>query len=82
MDTKLALIGIVVEDTGSVTRINDILHEYGHLVIGRMGLPCRERGVHMISVVLDASGDQISSLAGKLGMVSGVSVKTMVTKNG
>lgn len=82
MEKRLALIGIVVEDTESAEAINRILHEYGDSVIGRMGLPYRDRGVSIISVALDAPNGVISSLSGKLGMLPGVSVKTVYQKAG
>ena len=71
MDNRVALIGIMVET------MNRILHEYGQYIIGRMGLPYRERGLSIISIVLDAPMNQISSLSGKLGMLDGISTKTI-----
>lgn len=81
METRIALIGIIVEDNSVTERLNTILHEYREFVIGRMGLPYREKDVCIISVVIDASNDVISSLSGKLGMLKGISVKTMYSKN-
>lgn len=80
METRVALIGIIVEDLGAVERINSLLHEFNQYVIGRMGLPYREKEISIISVVVNAEADVISSLAGKLGMVRGVSVKTIYSK--
>ena len=80
MKTRIALIGIIVENTQSVEKLNQLLHAYGNYIIGRMGIPYRERGVSIISVVLDAPGDATSSLSGKLGMLSGVSAKTLTAK--
>lgn len=80
MEKRIALIGIIVEDTSSTAVLNDILHEYGGDIVARMGVPYRERGVCIISVAVDAPADRISSLAGRLGRLSGVSVKTMYTK--
>ena len=77
---RIALIGIVVEDLASTEQLNRILHEYAEAVIGRMGLPCRERGVSIISVVVDAPTEVTSSLSGKLGKLPGVSVKTVTQK--
>ena len=82
MENRLALIGIIVESSDAAERINAILHEFGPYIIGRMGIPYRERGVNIISIVIDAENNIISSLSGKLGMVKGVSVKTMYAKNG
>lgn len=70
-------MGVIVEDMDSVEALNELLHKYGRFIIGRMGLPYRERGVSVISVVLDAPQDTISALAGKVGALPGVSVKTL-----
>ena len=80
METRVALIGIIVEDMEMVERINQILHEYGQYIIGRMGLPYREKNISIISIVVNAESDIISTLAGKLGMIKGVSVKTIYSK--
>jgi len=82
MDTRIALIGIIVEDTNVIEKLNTILHEYGQYIIGRMGIPYREKNVSIISVVIDATNDVISSLSGKLGMLEGISVKTVYSKSG
>ena len=75
METRVALIGIIVEQESSAAALNALLHEYGGY-IGRMGLPYRERGVNIISVVLDAPQDKIAALSGKIGRLPGVSAKT------
>ena len=80
METRLALIGIVVENNESAKKINDILHEYGEFIVGRMGIPYRKRNVSVLSVVIDAPSDAISALAGKLGMIPDVSIKTVYSK--
>lgn len=80
MDTRIALIGIIVEDMSSTDKLNSILHEYSQYMVGRMGIPYREKNVGIISVVIDASNDVISSLSGKLGMISGINVKTVYSK--
>ncbi len=80
METRIALIGIIVYDADSVRRTNDILHEYAQYVVGRMGLPYRAKGVNIISVTLDAPESIISALSGKLGQISGISVKSMLAK--
>lgn len=82
MDTRIALIGIIVEDMNSTDKLNNILHEYSQYMIGRMGIPYREKGISIISIVVDASNDVISSLSGKLGMVPGINVKTMYSRTG
>ena len=81
METRIALIGIIVADIESAGKINEILHEYSPYLIGRMGIPYRKKNVSIISVVIDASNDVISSLSGKLGMIKGISVKTIYSKN-
>ena len=76
METRVALIGIIVEKESSVAQLNELLHQYGRYIIGRMGLPYREKGVNIISVVLDAPQDAISALSGKIGRLEGVSANT------
>ena len=73
---RIALIGIIVENTDSAERINEILHEYGQYIIGRMGIPYRSRGVSIISVAADAPQSVISALSGAVGRLDGVSAKT------
>jgi len=77
MEKRVALIGIIVENKDSVEMLNSILHDYGQYIIGRMGLPYRERGISIISITMDAPQDTISALSGKIGRLSGVSVKTV-----
>ena len=76
MKSRVAIMGIVVEDSEHVAELNAILHEYARHIIGRMGIPYRERGVNIISGALDAPENEISALAGKVGNIDGVSVKT------
>lgn len=78
---RIALIGIIVEDENAVARLNAVLHDAARHIIGRMGVPCRRRGVCVISVAVDAPQDVISSLSGKLGMIDGVSVKTVYSRH-
>lgn len=80
METRVALIGIMVENPEAVGRMNALLHEYSRWIIGRMGLPYREKRISIISIVMDAPMDKISALSGKLGMLSGVSTKTIYAK--
>lgn len=80
MDKRIGIVGIVIEDEGCIEGINKILHDYENLIIGRLGVPCRERKVSVISLILDGSNDEMSSLTGKLGRISGASVKSMITK--
>ena len=79
-ESRVALLGIVVENAASVERLNAILHAYGDYIIGRMGIPYRARGISLISVALDAPADVISALSGKLGMLDGVSAKAVYSK--
>lgn len=76
METRVAVMSIIVENVDSVEQINALLHENGEYIIGRMGLPYRKRGINIISIALDAPQNTISALSGKIGNLSGVSVKT------
>ena len=76
MDTRVAVMSIIVENADSVSKLNDLLHEYSSFVIGRMGIPYRKKNINIISLVLDAPQDTLSSLSGKVGNINGVSVKT------
>ena len=76
METRVAVMSMIVEDPSAVEALNAILHEYGDCIIGRMGLPYREKKINIISIALDAPRDVISALAGKVGNLNGVSVKT------
>lgn len=80
MDTRIALIGIVVESNESIDRLNTLLSENSKYIVGRMGIPYREKDISIISVALDAPNDIISSLSGKLGMLPGISTKTVYAK--
>ncbi len=76
METKVAVIAIVVKNRNSAERLNEILHDYGDYIIGRMGIPYREKNINIISVVVDAPHDIISALSGKIGNLVDVSAKT------
>lgn len=76
MPTRVAVMAVIIEDSEAVGKLNAILHDFGDYVIGRMGIPYREKGINIVSVALDAPQDTISALAGKLGNIEGVSVKT------
>ncbi len=82
METRVALIGIVVENLDSVERLNSLLHNYGQYIIGRMGIPYEKKGVSIISVAVDAPQDAINALTGKLGAIDGVTAKTIYSKLG
>lgn len=81
METRIALIGLVVEDYTQVETINELLHEYRRYIIGRMGIPYQKHAISIISVALDAPQNVISALAGKLGMLRGVTTKTIYSKS-
>ncbi|MBQ4578455.1 MAG: iron-only hydrogenase system regulator [Clostridia bacterium] len=75
METRVAVIGIIVENPEATGRLNEILHQYGSYIIGRMGIPYRQRGISVISIAVDAPQDVISALSGKLGRLEGVTAK-------
>lgn len=81
MESRIALIGIMVENKDSVERLNAILHEFGQYIVGRMGIPYHKRNISVISVIIDAKSDVISALSGKLGMIPDVSIKTVYSKS-
>ena len=77
MDTRVAVMAVIAQSCDSAEQINSILHDYREYIIGRMGVPYRDRGVNIISVALDAPQDKINSLAGKIGRLDGVTAKTL-----
>ena len=76
MQTRVAVMGIIVENTDSVEQLNHLLHEFGHYIIVRMGIPYRARSINIVSIAIDAPQDVISALSGKIGSLDGISVKT------
>lgn len=80
VQTRIAVVGIIVENLESVSAVNEVLHQYGGYIIGRMGLPYREKYMNIISVVLDAPADVISAVSGKLGRLPGVSSKALYSR--
>ena len=76
METRVAVMSIIVEQADSVETLNSILHEYSMYIIGRMGIPYRQKNISIISIVIDAPQDKISTLAGRIGKLPGISVKT------
>ena len=86
METRVAVISIIVEDRNAAEAINQLLHVYGKYIIGRMGLPYKEKNISIISIAIDAPQDVISTLSGKIGRLSGISTKTaysnIITKAG
>ena len=79
MSSRVAVMSIIVENSETVEKLNGILHEYGPYIIGRMGIPYRQRKVNIISIAIDAPQDKISALAGKIGNLPGISVKTALS---
>ena len=79
-DSRIALIGIILSNTDHVEELNGLLSEYGRYIVGRMGIPYREKRISIISIAIDAPNDVISALSGKLGMLPGVSTKTIYAK--
>ena len=75
METRVAVISIIIENSESVQTMNEILHQYSEYIIGRMGIPYRSKGVNIISIAIDAPQDKISALSGKIGKLSGVTAK-------
>lgn len=82
METRVAVISIIIEDMEVVEMMNGILHQYSEYVIGRMGIPYREKGINIISVAIDAPQDAISTLSGKIGKLKGVSSKVAYSNTG
>lgn len=80
MQNRLGVVGIVVEDLKKAKLVNAILHQHSDIIVGRMGVPYRERGVSVISLIVDGSSDEISAMTGKLGNIDYVSVKSAITK--
>lgn len=76
METRIALIGIIVENTDSVEKLNLLLHDYRAYIIGRMGIPYKDKGISIVSIAIDAPQDVISTLSGKIGSLDGISAKT------
>lgn len=80
MDKRIGVVGIVIEDISHVNEVNDILHQYGSIIIGRMGVPYKEKGINVISIIVDGTNDEIGALSGKLGKIQGLSVKSALSK--
>lgn len=80
METRIGVIGIVVEDLDKTSLINDVLHQHADIIVGRMGLPYKKKGISVISLIIDGSTDEIGSMTGKLGNIEGVNVKSALSK--
>jgi len=81
MENRISIISVLIEDTNQAEAVNELLHRYGQYIVGRMGIPYKDRNVSIICVVMDAPGDATSALSGKLGMLEGVRTKTVVSKS-
>lgn len=80
METRIALIGIIIESKESIEKLNTTLSEYSQYIIGRMGIPYQKKNVSIISIVMDAPNDVISALSGKVGMLPHITTKTIYSK--
>lgn len=80
METRIAIIGIMIHNTDAAEKINNLLHKYSQYIVGRMGIPYREKNLSVMSIIIDAPEDTIGALSGKLGMLSDVQVKTIYSK--
>lgn len=80
MKNRIGVVGIVIENIENADKVNSILHEFANIIIGRMGVPYREKKVSVISLIVDGTSDEISAMTGKLGKVKGVNVKSALTK--
>lgn len=80
METRISVVGIIIEDPSSVASVNQILTEYSDIIIGRIGLPYKEKDLRIISIVIDGTTDAISAITGKIGRLQGISVKAAISK--
>ncbi len=80
METRVAVIAIIVEESGEVEALNAVLHDYAKYMVGRMGIPYREKNINIISIAIDAPQDIISAISGKIGRLGGISAKTAYSK--
>ena len=77
MENRMAVLAVIVRDSGSAAALNALLHQYEDCILGRMGIPCRDRGIRLISIALDAPADVIAALAGKIGRLDGVTAQVV-----
>jgi len=80
MEKRIAVVGIIIEDIEKSMEVNEILHEFGNIIVGRIGIPYRDKGISVISIIVDGSVDDISAMTGRIGKLKGVSVKAAITK--
>jgi len=81
MESRIGIIGITISNFNSVSTVNEILHEFSKIIVGRMGLPYREKNISIISIIVDGTNDEISAMTGRIGNIKDVNVKSMLTKN-
>ena len=79
MEKRIGVVAVLLHETDHVSEMNSILSQHGSIIIGRMGLPVRDRGIHVISLIVEGTTDEIGALTGKLGRLSGLQVKSMLT---
>ena len=80
MEKRIGVIGIVIENIENASKVNDILHSFTNIIVGRMGIPYKEKNMSVISLIVDGTSDEISAMTGKLGKIQGVNVKSAITK--
>ncbi len=80
MEKRIGAVTILLEDTSTVSTLNSLLNEYGNIILGRQGLPIRERGIRIISLIVEGTTDEIGAMTGKIGRLPGVQVKSVLTK--
>ena len=80
MEKRIGVIGIIIEEFDKATFVNGILHEFGNLIVGRIGVPYKDRGIFVISIIVDGTMDEISAMTGKIGKISGVNVKSAINR--
>jgi putative iron-only hydrogenase system regulator len=80
MEKRIGVVGIIIEEFTNATYVNDILHDFGNLIVGRIGVPYKDRGIFVISIIVDGTMDEISAMTGKIGKIPGVNVKSAITK--
>lgn len=80
MEKRIGVVGIVVENISNASKVNDILHSFANIIVGRMGIPYKEKNMSVISLIVDGTSDEISAMTGKLGKIEGINVKSAITK--
>lgn len=80
MNKRIGVVGIVVQNMDNIEKVNSILHEYSAIIVGRLGVPYREKGISVISLIIDGTTDDVSAMTGKLGTIQGINVKSALTK--